>query len=172
MLQLLNWTNIELLRFVVVLGPTSSTIDMCTFLLGWFFYGVQTTNDKDSVKLFQTHWFLQGYVKLVLFLELTRAVDCLTVENRLLTQTLIVHLLRTAKIPFLESRAARVLVFSTVSIMIIGFILPWIPAFRPAFSFVQPAPSYVGFLAAELLLYCLEVQLVKVVYIRIFGSWL
>jgi Mg2+-importing ATPase len=56
--------------------------------------------------------------------------------------------------------------------MTIGFILPWIPALRPAFSFAQPAPSFVGFLAAELLVYCLEVQLVKMVYIRIFGSWL
>ncbi|KAH7123169.1 hypothetical protein EDB81DRAFT_913339 [Dactylonectria macrodidyma] len=145
-----RWRSFDLLRFVIILGPTSSTIDICTFLLGRYFYGVQTANDKESVKLFQTHWFLQG----------------------LLTQTLIVHLLRTAKIPFLQSRAAPVLVISTVSIMIIGFILPWIPAFRPAFSFVQPAPSFVGFLAAELLVYSLEVQLIKMVYIRIFGCWL
>uniref|UniRef100_A0A0B7KSI2 Magnesium-transporting ATPase, P-type 1 n=1 Tax=Bionectria ochroleuca TaxID=29856 RepID=A0A0B7KSI2_BIOOC len=145
-----RWSSSDLLRFVIILGPTSSTIDICTFLFGWFFYGVQTASDTDSIKLFQTHWFLQG----------------------LLTQTLIVHLLRTANIPFLQSRAAPVLIISTVSIMTIGFILPWIPALRPAFSFAQPAPSFVGFLAAELLVYCLEVQLVKMVYIRIFGSWL
>ncbi|RKL20128.1 Magnesium-transporting ATPase, P-type 1 [Fusarium oxysporum] len=138
----------NILKFIVVLGPTSSVIDMCTFSLNWFFYGIRTT--ADNVKLAQTHWFLQG----------------------LLTQTLIVHLLRTAKFPIIQSRAAPILVFSTASIMAIGFVLPWIPAFRPAFSFAQPAPTFVGFLAAELLLYAVEVQVVKIIYIKIFGTWL
>ncbi|KAM6516733.1 hypothetical protein FALCPG4_014906 [Fusarium falciforme] len=145
-----RWNAIDIFRFVVVLGPTSSVIDICTYLLGWFYYGVKSTDDKQAVKLFQTHWFLQG----------------------LLTQTLIVHLLRTAKVPFVQSRAAPILVFSTASIMTIGFILPWVPAFRPAFSFAQPAPTFIGFLAAELLAYAIEVQLVKMLYIRIFGTWL
>jgi len=92
--------------------------------------------------------------------------------NSLLTQTLIVHLLRTAKFPIIQSRAAPILVFSTASIMAIGFVLPWIPAFRPAFSFAQPAPTFVGFLAAELLLYAVEVQVVKIIYIKIFCTWL
>lgn len=56
--------------------------------------------------------------------------------------------------------------------MAIGFVLPWVPAFRPAFSFTQPAPSFVGFLVAELLAYAIEVQLVKMLYIRVFGTWL
>ncbi|KAG5795912.1 hypothetical protein H9Q69_005057 [Fusarium xylarioides] len=133
-----RWNAKDILKFIVVLGPTSSVIDMCTFSLNWFFYGIRTTS--DNVKLAQTHWFLQG----------------------LLTQTLIVHLLRTAPI----------LVFSTASIMAIGFVLPWIPAFRPAFSFAQPAPTFVGFLAAELLLYAVEVQVVKMIYMKIFGTWL
>ncbi|KAF5667253.1 magnesium-translocating P-type ATPase [Fusarium heterosporum] len=145
-----RWNAMDLLRFVVILGPTSSVIDICTFLLGWYYYGVQSADDEHAVSMFQTHWFLQG----------------------LLTQTLIVHLLRTAKIPIIQSRASPVLVFSTASIMAIGFALPWIPPFRPAFSFAQPAPSYVGFLMAELLAYVVEVQLVKMIYIRIFGTWL
>ncbi|KAF4333906.1 magnesium-translocating P-type ATPase [Fusarium beomiforme] len=143
-----QWNAKDILKFIVVLGPTSSVIDMCTFSLNWFYYGIRTTD--DNVKLAQTHWFLEG----------------------LLTQTLIVHLLRTAKVPFIQSRAAPILVFSTASIMAIGFVLPWIPAFRPAFSFAQPAPTFVGFLAAELLLYAVEVQIVKIIYIKIFGVWL
>ncbi|VUC24019.1 unnamed protein product [Clonostachys rosea] len=145
-----RWDALDIVKFVVVLGPTSSVIDICTFLLGWFYYGIKSTSDEQGVELFQTHWFLQG----------------------LLTQTLIVHLLRTAKIPFVQSRAAPALAFSTVFIMIIGFILPWVPPFRPAFSFVQPATSFVGFLVAELLAYAIEVQLVKMLYIRVFGTWL
>ncbi|KAF4998679.1 hypothetical protein FGRMN_3005 [Fusarium graminum] len=145
-----RWNARDLLRFVIVLGPTSSVIDICTFLLGWYYYGLRSADDEHAVSLFQTHWFLQG----------------------LLTQTMIVHLLRTAKIPIIQSRASRVLVFSTASIMVIGFALPWIPGVRPAFSFAQPAPSFIGFLMAELLAYAVEVQLVKMIYIRIFGTWL
>jgi Mg2+-importing ATPase len=83
-----------------------------------------------------------------------------------------VHLLRTAKIPFVQSRAAKPLALSTGAIMIIGFVLPWIPGVQRALNFVQPSPSYVGFLLAELLLYCVEVQIVKMIYIKVFGSWL
>jgi Mg2+-importing ATPase len=56
--------------------------------------------------------------------------------------------------------------------MLIGFVLPWIPGVERALTFTQPAPSYVGFLAAELVLYCIEVQIVKMIYIRIFKTWL
>lgn len=51
---------LDLLRFVVVLGPTSSVIDILTFTLGWFYYGVKSIDDEQAVRMFQTHWFLQG----------------------------------------------------------------------------------------------------------------
>ena len=85
-----HWASMDLLRFIIVLGPTSSVIDTATFYTGWFYYRVQTSDDPASVSLFQTHWFPQGR----------------------LTQTLIVHLLRTAKIPVIQSRAAPCLVFA------------------------------------------------------------
>ena len=56
--------------------------------------------------------------------------------------------------------------------MAIGFVLPWIPTFQSALAFVRPVASFIGFLAVELLVYCAEVQIVKMVYIRIFGVWL
>ncbi|KAM0273919.1 hypothetical protein ACHAQH_008123 [Verticillium albo-atrum] len=145
-----QWASLDLLRFIIVLGPTSSIIDMCTFCIGWFYYGIRTADDPEAVSLFQTHWFLQG----------------------LLTQTLIVHLLRTAKIPVIQSRAARVLVFATCSIMVIGFVIPYIPPFHPILDMVRPADTFVGILAAELAAYCLIVQLVKMAYIRAFKTWL
>lgn len=145
-----QWNTKDLLRFIVVFGPTSSTIDMCTFCLNWFFYSIRTTHEPAAVARFHTHWFLQG----------------------LLTQTLVVHLLRTAKVPLFQSRAARVLVISTVTIMIIGILLPFIPAFGHVLAFVRPASSFIGFLVAELVLYCIEVQLVKMIYIRRTGTWL
>jgi Mg2+-importing ATPase len=145
-----RWATRDLLRFIVVLGPTSSVIDMATFCTGWFLYGVQTADDPEAVALFRTHWFLQG----------------------LLTQTLIVHLLRTAKIPVLQSRAAPCLVFATCAVMAVGFAIPWIPPFRAVLGMAQPASSFVGILAALLVAYCIEVQLVKMVYVRIFKLWL
>ncbi|KAG6211676.1 hypothetical protein E4U50_002122 [Claviceps purpurea] len=56
-----NFGNVfNLLRFVVVLGPTSSVIDILTFALNWFYYGVKTADNEEAVRLTQTHWFLQG----------------------------------------------------------------------------------------------------------------
>jgi Mg2+-importing ATPase len=145
-----RWNVKDLIRFIIILGPTSSTIDICTFLLNWFYFGIQTTQNPEAVKTFHTHWFLEG----------------------LLTQTLIVHLLRTAKIPVIQSRAARPLVFSTATIMMIGLVIPYIPPIANALSLVRPRTEFLGFLVAELVLYCLEVQLVKMLYLKTFGRWL
>ncbi|RCI12888.1 hypothetical protein L249_0911 [Ophiocordyceps polyrhachis-furcata BCC 54312] len=144
-----RWNTWDLLRFVVVLGPTSSVIDILTYVIGWFFYGIRQADDP-KVKTFQAHWFLQG----------------------LLTQTLIVHLLRTAKVPFVQSRCTKPLALSTAVIMAVGFAIPWIPPIRDGLGMGRPEATYVGFLVAELLLYCVEVQLVKMVYVRLFKTWL
>jgi Mg2+-importing ATPase len=122
---------------------------MCTFSLNWFYYGIRSADNIEGVKTF-THWFL----------------ECL------LTQTLIVHLLRIAKIPYFQSRAARVLVASTVTIMLLGFSIPYLPPFANGLQLVRPRNSFIGFLATELVLYCLEVQVVKMLYVKAFGRWL
>lgn len=80
--------------------------------------------------------------------------------------------MRTAKVPFIQSRSTMPLALSTMSIMAVGFAVPFIPPFQTALGFAQPATSFVGFLAAELVLYCFEVQLVKMLYVRVFGTWL
>ena len=56
--------------------------------------------------------------------------------------------------------------------MIIGLIMPYVPAFQHALGFAQPIRSYLGFLTAEIVIYCIEVQLVKMAYIKIFKTWL
>ena len=144
-----QWNIWDLARFCIVFGPTSSTIDMMTFCLNWFYYGIRTA-DSPLVPRAHTHWFLEG----------------------LLTQTLIVHMLRTAKVPFFQSWAARPLIFTTSTIMVIGLVLPYLKPIAKLLGLVWPANSFLGFLAVELLIYCLEVQFVKVVYIKIFKVWL
>jgi Mg2+-importing ATPase len=143
-----RWASLDLLRFIAVFGPTSSVIDLSTFCIGRYFYGIGSTS--DNVPLFQTHWFLQG----------------------LMTQTIIVHLLRTAKIPIYQSRAARSLVIATCAILLIGFCIPYIPPIRDALGMTRPADTFVGILAALLATYCIEVQVVKMIYIRLFKKWL
>ena len=77
-----TWKTWDLLRFVVVLGPTSSVIDILTFTLGWFFYGVQTTDNEAAVRMFQTHWFLQGYVRLLLAAKVNANSNIIIVSSR------------------------------------------------------------------------------------------
>ena len=139
----------DLLRFIVIFGPTLSTIDVCTFCLGWFYYGLHSTSDVPAVRTFHTHQFLKG----------------------LPTQTLIVHMLRTANTPRYQSRAARVLVLSTLTIMLVGFSIPFVPSLAGALQLVRPKTRFMGFLAAELLVYCLEVQGSKVLCVGLFGKW-
>ena len=99
--------------------------------------------------LFQSGWFVVG----------------------LLTQTLIVHMIRTEKIPFLQSTAAPALLAATTAVMVLGIALPFSPvasALR-----LQPLPmAFFAYLPLALLAYCLLTQVVKVAYIRAFKNWL
>jgi Mg2+-importing ATPase len=147
-----GWAMWDTLRFVICLGPTSSVIDITTFLISWFYFGVRTADDMAGIAQAQAHWFLQG----------------------LLTQVLIVHVLRTAKVPFVNSssRAAGPLAFTTLAVAGIGLAIPFIPPLGQALGMGFPAKEFIGFLAAELVGYCLLVQVVKMVYIRVVGRWL
>src|SRR5204863_27193 len=83
---------------------------------GWFFYGIRTRSDQAGVAKFHTHWFLQGFVACLFPHFPTKTAD-MTVRS-LLTQTLIVHLLRTAKIPLFRYWAAPVLIATTIIISV------------------------------------------------------
>lgn len=93
-----RWQPEEVGRFMVVFGPISSIFDMITFGLMWFVF---SANTPEHQTLFQSGWFVVG----------------------LLTQTLIVHMIRTAQIPFIQSRAATPLLIMTAVIMCIGIFL-------------------------------------------------
>ncbi len=88
----LKWNIDNIKRFMVFIGPISSIFDYATFALMWFFFHCSAFLDpatgamqKESLaRLFQTGWFVES----------------------LLTQTLIVHIIRTRRIPFFGSRAS------------------------------------------------------------------
>lgn len=89
----------------------------------------------------------------------------------LLSQTLIVHMIRTEKIPFIQSTAAAPVMLLTGTIMAVGVVLPFTSV--GAAIGLQPLPwNYFPWLAAILLAYCTLTQLLKTAYRQRFGTWL
>jgi len=141
-----KWDAGGLARFMVFIGPISSIFDIVTFIVMWHVFGA---NSVEHQSLFQSGWFVVG----------------------LLTQTLIVHMIRTQHIPFIQSRAAWPVILLTASIMAIGIYLPFSPLGEHV-GMVPLPPSYFPWLVGILLCYCLLTQLIKRFYIRRFGQWL
>jgi Mg2+-importing ATPase len=141
-----QWRADDIGRFTVYIGPISSIFDLCTFALMWYVFHA---NAPAHQSLFQAGWFVES----------------------LLTQTLIVHMIRTAKVPFVQSRAAWPVLALTGAIMICGIALPFVPLGAKLGLAPLPA-SYFGWLVAILLAYSALTQLMKGWYIRRFGTWL
>ncbi|QXH60350.1 magnesium-translocating P-type ATPase [Pseudomonas azerbaijanorientalis] len=138
-----RWQPADVGRFMLFFGPISSIFDITTFALMWYVFDANT---PDHQTLFQSGWFVVG----------------------LLTQTLIVHMIRTPKIPFLQSRAAMPLLVMTGLIMAVGIFLPMGPLAH--YFKLQALPSlYFVFLPVILLAYMALTQAVKGFYIRRFG---
>jgi Mg2+-importing ATPase len=131
---------------MLVVGPISSLFDGLTFALMWFVFAA---NSPENHALFQSGWFVEG----------------------LLSQTLIVHMIRTQKVPFLQSLSSAALLFSTVTIMIIGAALPF--TLLGASIGLVPLPlRYLPWLMGILASYFALTQVVKVWFLRKFGEWL
>jgi len=138
-----KWKIDNIQRFMVYIGPISSIFDYCTYALMWFVFGANSTEHQA---LFQTGWFVES----------------------LMTQTLIVHVIRTAKIPFLQSWASLPMLMITATIMGIGMYLPFSPL-ASSLGFV-PLPSvYFLWLALILTCYCFLTQFVKSWFIKKYG---
>ena len=138
-----RWQPADVGRFMLFFGPISSIFDILTFCLMWYVF---QANTPEHQTLFQSGWFVVG----------------------LLTQTLIVHMIRTPKIPFVQSRAALPLLVMTGIIMAVGIFLPMGPLAH--YFKLQALPSmYFVFLPVILLAYMALTQAVKGFYIRRFG---
>ncbi|WP_449426724.1 magnesium-translocating P-type ATPase [Rhodanobacter umsongensis] len=141
-----KWDAGDIGRFMVWIGPASSVFDMTTFLLLWYVFGA---NSVAHQSLFQSGWFIES----------------------LLTQTLVVHMIRTRKIPFLQSSAAAPVLGLTTAIIVIGMLLPY-TAVGAKIGMMEMPPVYFAWLALTVVAYCALTQLVKVVYTRRYGRWL
>ncbi|MCT4329423.1 magnesium-translocating P-type ATPase [Elizabethkingia anophelis] len=141
-----KWDASSIKKFMLYIGPLSSIFDYITFAVMFFIF---KANTPEHQSLFQTGWFVEG----------------------LLSQTLIVHIIRTKKIPFIQSWAAAPVVALTSLIMLIGLSIPFTPI--AGYLKMQPLPlPYFPYLLGILTGYCILTQLVKQWFIKKFQQWL
>jgi Mg2+-importing ATPase len=132
--------NVDYIRkFIFVIGPISSLFDFITF-------GVLLYIFHASPALFHTGWFLES----------------------LCTQTLVIHIIRTGKIPFIESKPSQFLLFTSIYIVTIGLVIPFTPLGR-YFGFVAPPPLYFLALVVIVAAYLFTVQVVKKWFMKRYG---
>ena len=129
------WSIGELSRFILFIGPISSIFDYSTYFMMLYLFNCW---NPARAPLFQTGWFVES----------------------LLTQTLIIHVIRTNKIPFLQSRASWPLMLTSVVVMVTGIWLPHSP-FASALGFVALPALYWPLIVLTLLCYVVLTQIVK-----------
>ena len=140
-----QWDAKNIGRFMLWIGPTSSIFDITTFALMWYVFAA---NSVEMQSLFQSGWFIEG----------------------LLSQTLVVHMLRTRKIPFFQSTAALPVILATGVVIGLGIYIPFSPL--GAMVGLVPLPwEYFPWLVGTLLSYCVVAQTMKTIYIRRFKQW-
>ena len=147
-----KWNIGNIKKFMLFVGPISSVFDYATYFLMLYFFGCIAFKAGGAgapylERLFHTGWFVES----------------------LLTQTLIVYIIRTKKIPFLESSPSMPMVFATVMAVTVGVFLPN-THFAGKLGFVPLPGLYWLWLAGFMLLYAVLTHNVKVWFYRRFGD--
>jgi Mg2+-importing ATPase len=137
-----KWEIGALRRFILYIGPISSIFDYMTFFIMLYVF-----NCWNNPALFHTGWFVES----------------------LFTQTLIIHVIRTNKIPFIESRASKPLILTSIIIVAVGAWLTVSPL-ASILGFVALPLLYWPLLAGMLIAYIVLTQIVKVWFIRRFSE--
>ena len=141
------WDMKQLTRFILFIGPCSSIFDYTTFFMMLYIFNCWDTSTPDaaanSASLFQTGWFVES----------------------LITQTLIIHIIRTNKIPFIQSRSSWPLLVMSSIIMLVGISLPFSPIGR--YLGFTPLPLlYWPLLTLTLVCYLVLTQSIKMWLLR------
>ena len=141
-----KWSTKGISKFMNVMGITSSLIDVLAFLGFWFLFGYNASKET----FFQTAWF----------------VECL------ISETMIIHYVRTAKKPFIESRANKWLTLGTFGTIIGTILTPILLHNISSFHFEILPLKYYGFVILLLAIYSVLVEIIKKIYIKKNGEWL
>lgn len=138
-----KWELESIARYIFTIGPISSIFDYLTFALMWFVFKCTT---PGHASLFQTAWFVES----------------------LLSQTLIVHVIRTGRIPFMQSTPSKPLLLTTLAISLLGAYLPY-SNFAASLQMVPLPMHYWIYLSGILLVYLGLTQVIKTYLIRHYG---
>lgn len=140
------WRSTGLARFMLRIGPISSVFDITTYALMWFVFAANT---PAHAALFQSGWFIESII----------------------SQTLIVHMLRTGRIPFVQSRASLPILLATGTVCLFGLVLPF-TGFGAVLGLVPLPWEYFPWLVLTLVTYCVLTQVAKGAYVRKYGTWI
>lgn len=153
-----TWEAKSITRFMVWMGPISSIFDILTFIFLYFIIvplvtGYHYVHGSESalqfITLFQTGWFIES----------------------MWSQTMVIHMLRTAKVPFVQSRPAWLVIFTT---LVAAFFVTSLP-YGPLVNILRLAPlglPYFLFLVGIIFLYMFSVTVIKKFYIKKYREWL
>jgi Mg2+-importing ATPase len=141
-----KWETQSIKSFMALMGPLSSVFDISCFAIMWWALGAQTTVLSP---LFQAGWFIFGTI----------------------SQVLVIHMIRTAKIPFLQSRPSMPLFLSTFIVTAITIIIGFTDGAIGLEMQRLPA-TFIPWLVLLLAGYLLSVQWIKKLYVRRYGEWM
>ena len=153
-----TWEAKSITRFMVWMGPISSIFDILTFIFLYFIIvplvtGHHYVHGSESalqfIILFQTGWFIES----------------------MWSQTMVIHMLRTAKVPFVQSRPAWLVILTT---LVAAFFVTSLP-YGPLVNILRLAPlglPYFLFLVGIIFLYMFSVTVIKKCYIKKYKEWL
>ena len=133
----------SLKRFMIFMGPVSSAFDIIVFLSLWFIFKIR------DVANFQTIWFSYSIVSNLIGM----------------------HIIRTAKKPFIESNANIAVYISSISLILVGLIVPF-TALGNAIGLIPMAAKYIGLIFVVTALYCVVATFAKRIYIKKYNEWI
>ena len=140
-----TWNIDSIKRFMIYMGPTSSIFDLLVFSILWFGFKLRL----PDAALFQTIWFSYGVVSNLVGL----------------------HIIRTGKIPIVQSHASKYVYFSSIFLSIVAIVIPY--TFVGNFLGLVGLPiKYLAVIIGVPVLYCFVASAVKRLYIRKFGDWI
>ena len=141
-----TWNTNGIKKFMFNFGTISTVLDMMCFMVLWYVFGYNTL---PTASLFQCGWFVFG----------------------ILSQTLIIHMIRTSKIPFIESKSSKQLLISTFSVVIITIAIAF-TNIAIIFDLSKLPYSYLGWIGILMITYIISIQVYKKKYIRQNKEWL
>ena len=141
-----KWNTSGIKTFMFSFGAISTLLDILCFLVLWFIFKY---NSIELESAFQTGWFVFGII----------------------SQTLIIHMIRTDKLPFIQSKPSKQLVISTLLITLVTLIIGF-TKIAPIFDLIILPLSYIAWLIALMIAYMVIIQFAKKVYIKKYHEWI